>query len=102
MNVIEDITIFTGEDPEPENYFPTFHIHSVNACLSIWTGNAKNCMFHISSEMWLADELNTPEIKQDVIQKRERDARLKLITNFQIDSWVKVQSPTEWHAIYWT
>ena len=50
-------------------------------------------MFDINSEMCLADELKGPEIKQDVIQRGKRDARHKLIMNYNIVSQVKVENP---------
>ena len=75
---MSDIPIFTGGDSEPENYFP----------------------FDINSEMCLADELNRPVIKQEVIQKEKRDARHKLITNYRVASQVKVEYPPEWYTIY--
>ena len=62
VNVIEDIPRFTGKESELEFSLPTFYIHNMNACLSLWTGDAENYMFDINSEMCLVDVLNGPEI----------------------------------------
>ena len=51
VNIGEDIPIFTGDDSEPENSFPTFYIHGVNECLSLWTMDVEDYMYEINSEM---------------------------------------------------
>ena len=64
------------------------------------TGDTENHMHDINSEICFVDELSGSEIKQDAIQRREKDARHKLMTNYQIASRVKVENPPEWSAIY--
>ena len=62
INVFEDIPLFTGEDSNLENGFPTFYILSVkftvNECLSLWTGDAEDFMYEINFEMNFTEELN--------------------------------------------
>ena len=88
MNVIADISILISDDLEPENYFLTFYLHSVNECLSLWTGDAEYNMYEISSEMCLSDDFNGPEFQADAVQYEKRNARHKLITDSQIASSV--------------
>ena len=60
-NVFEDIPLFTGEDSRPENSFPTFYIHSVNECLSLWKGDTEDlCMK--SNMKCILQKLNRPVI----------------------------------------
>ena len=77
LNGIEDVPIFMGDDSEPENYFPAFYIHSVNACLSLWTGDAEDNMYEINMEMCLSDEFNTPEFQTEVVHSEKSNARYK-------------------------
>jgi hypothetical protein len=92
------VPLFTGEDSDPENGFPTFCIHSINACLSLWTGDAKDFMYEINYEMCFAEELNGPVIQPNAIQKVKRGARHKLIVNYQIISRAKSKNPPDLHT----
>ena len=84
---------FIGDDSEPENFFPTFHIYNMNECLSLWTGDAQDYMLDINSEMCLTNDLEGPEINQDVIRGGKKDTRYKLITNYQVASFrVKIEN----------
>ena len=100
LNVIEDIPIFMGDDSKPENYFPTFYIHSVNECLSLWTGDAEDYMYEINLEMCLFDDFNGPKFQTNIVQSEKRNAKHKFIIDYQIASRVKVENPPEWHAIF--
>ena len=57
VNVSEDVLLFNGDDSEPENCFPTFHIYNMSECLSLWTEDAEDFMFDINTETCLTDDL---------------------------------------------
>ena len=86
MDIFEDIPIFTGEDLEPEIYFPTFYIHGVNEYLSLWTTDVEDYMYKINSDIRLSDEFNGPIIQQDVVQRLKKIARHKLIVDYKATS----------------
>ena len=86
---MDDNPIFTGEDSDPENCFPTFYMFEVNDCLSLWIEDAENFMHEINYESRFADELNGLVIQQDFVQKIISIARHKVIVDYEIISRIK-------------
>ena len=82
-DILEDVPIFTGDDSEPENFLPTFSIHAMNECLSLWTTDVEDYMYEINSEMRLSDKFNGPIVQQDAVQRTKKIARHKLIVGYK-------------------
>ena len=43
------VPLFEGSNSETERNIPVHHIHSLNECLTLWTGEAEDFMFQIQS-----------------------------------------------------
>ena len=80
-----DIQLFDGSDSEPENTFPTFFIHEMNECLSLWVSDAENYMYDMDEEYTFSKDLDGISMAETVIKRGKKEARYKLITNFCIN-----------------